>query len=84
MNVLAGGFVVLSLLTYGHSALRSRDRLPFVVEKGPCNMPVVRANPGVDHKMIVTIGPGKAQAKIRAIQPTICWEGAKRSEGISR
>jgi hypothetical protein len=46
----------------------------FRLERGPCNMPVVRANPDVDSRIIAPIAPGKHQAKIRVIEPTTCGE----------
>ena len=44
------------------------------VERGACNMPVVRANPGVDPKMILPRNPRAAEAKARIIEPRTCWE----------
>lgn len=105
MNVLIGGFAVLSLLVQAQSArtlaetpasagqmvtfvpawppkaqeLTDRARLRLNAlrpqpERGPCNMPVIRANSDIDPKMVVPIEQGKNQAKIRAVEPTICWE----------
>jgi hypothetical protein len=41
-------------------------------QRGPCNMPIVPANPDVDPRMIVPIPADGAQAKIRVVEPTIC------------
>jgi hypothetical protein len=40
--------------------------------RGPCNMPIVPANPDVDRRMIVPIPTDGADAKIRVVEPTIC------------
>ena len=40
--------------------------------RGPCNMPIVPANPDVDRRMIVPIPGDGADAKIRVVEPTIC------------
>ena len=45
------------------------------VERGPCNMPVVRARPEVDPRMVRPIDRRThSTAKIRVIEPKICWE----------
>ncbi len=49
-------------------ALPQRHQL----QRGPCNMPIVPANPDVDRRMIVPIPADGAHAKIRVIEPTIC------------
>lgn len=43
-------------------------------ERGACNMPMIRADAGVDPGSIVTIERGKTDYKIRAIEPLVCWE----------
>ena len=49
-------------------ALPQRHQL----QRGPCNMPIVPANPDVDRRMIVPIPADGAHAKIRVVEPTIC------------
>jgi hypothetical protein len=41
-------------------------------QRGPCNMPIVPANPDVDRRMIVPIPANGAHATIRVVEPTIC------------
>jgi len=41
-------------------------------ERGPCNMPIVRANPDVDPKMVIPHRAEGVDAKIRVIEPTVC------------
>ena len=41
-------------------------------QRGPCNMPIVPANPDVDRRLIVPIPADGADAKIRVVEPTIC------------
>ena len=43
-------------------------------ERGPCNMPIIRANPNVDPKIVMPIDRERIDAKIRAIEPAVCWE----------
>ena len=42
------------------------------VERGPCNMPIVRANPAVDPKMVVPLRTEGVDAKIRVIETGVC------------
>jgi hypothetical protein len=53
------------------------------VERGPCNMPVIRANSTVDPKMVVPV-PRDTDARIRVIGPTICGQRAARTEEVVR
>lgn len=45
------------------------------VLRGPCNMPVIVANPAVDTKIIVPIEKQNMEPKIRAIAPPVCGPG---------
>jgi hypothetical protein len=69
-------------LTEDLRALRESvaSRTP-AVERGPCNMPIVRANPAVDPKMVVPLRTEGVDAKIRVIEPGVC---GKRTEGHIR
>jgi hypothetical protein len=42
------------------------------LQRGPCNMPIVPANPDVDPGMLVPIPAEGVGAKIRVIEPTVC------------
>jgi hypothetical protein len=64
----AGPAVAAPTLTIGLSA-QVRHRSP---ERGPCNMPIVRANPEVDPKMVIPHRAEGVDAKIRVIEPTVC------------
>lgn len=44
------------------------------VERGACNMPTIRGDASVDPKSIVPIERGKTDHKIRAVEPSICWD----------
>ncbi|HJR59147.1 MAG TPA: hypothetical protein VJ813_07115 [Vicinamibacterales bacterium] len=55
-----------------------------VLERGPCNMPVIRANPQVDPKIVMPIERENSDPKIRVIGPTICGQKAARTEEIVR
>ena len=59
---------VLPLPSPAFSALPERHQ----PERGPCNMPIVPANPDVDRGMIVPIPADRVDAKIRIVEPTIC------------
>jgi hypothetical protein len=48
------------------------------VERGPCNMPIVRANPAVDPKMVVPLRTEGVDAKIRVIEPGVCGKLAEK------
>jgi hypothetical protein len=50
-----------------------RHRSP---ERGPCNMPIVPANPKVDPKMVIPHRAEGVDAKIRVIEPTVCVNAA--------
>ncbi|MBA2302077.1 MAG: hypothetical protein H0W08_05535 [Acidobacteria bacterium] len=69
------------------AALRRRHRALAPVsssqprlERGPCNMPIVRANPGIDAGIVVPIERGGSEAKIRVIEPTQCGQGPRAAE----
>jgi len=49
------------------------------VERGPCNMPMIRGHATVDPEILVPIERTNADPKIRAIQPSACWQGAQRT-----
>ena len=51
------------------------------VERGPCNMPIVRGNPSVDPKIVISHRAEGVDAKIRVIEPGVC---GKRAEGHTR
>ena len=53
-------------------------------ERGPCNMPIVPANPDVDPRMIVPIPKGRADAKIRVIEPGVCGHASIRGSHFVR
>jgi hypothetical protein len=42
------------------------------VERGPCNMPIIVANPDIDPRMVVPVERRNADAKIRVIEPRAC------------
>ena len=44
------------------------------VERGACNMPMIRGDARHDPKSIVPIERGKTDHKIRAVEPSVCWE----------
>ena len=47
-------------------------------ERGPCNMPIVPANPAVDPKMVIPHRPEGVDPKIRVIEPTVCGQQSAR------
>jgi len=49
------------------------------LERGPCNMSMVRATPGIDAGIVAPIEQGKG-AKIRVIEPVICGQGLRAAE----
>ena len=52
------------------------------VERGPCNMPMIRGDARLDPKSIVPIQRGNTEARIRAIQPSVCWDARPPEEVI--
>lgn len=56
-------------------AIPARER--YRVERGPCNMPIVRGNAAVDPRSIVPVERGTTDHKIRAVEPAVCWEKDK-------
>lgn len=44
------------------------------VERGACNMPMIRGDARVDPKSIVPIERDKTDHKIRAVEPSVCWD----------
>ena len=61
----------------------SRDMKPLVlerrnrVERGPCNMPIIVADPTVDLKMIFPVEQRNVDAKIRTAEPAACGGSLK-------
>jgi hypothetical protein len=56
----------------------SREAKPLVVERqnrverGPCNMPIIVADPTVDPRMILTVEQKNVDPKIRTVEPRAC------------
>jgi hypothetical protein len=61
-------------------SLSARENL---VERGPCNMPIVVANPAIDPKMVVPIERKHVDPKIRVVEPTACG-GLQQPAGSKR
>ena len=70
-------------------AIVSREVKPRVietrprVERGPCNMPIIVADPTVDPRMILTVEQKNVDAKIRTIEPRTCG-GALKPASIKK
>ena len=99
MNLLVGSVALLSVVVQSHQQAEHAKRALYEKlftlsqpgihranpqERGPCNMPMIRGNAQVDPKIVKPIEKGNMDPKIRAIVPTICWQGGARSEEVIR
>jgi hypothetical protein len=62
-------------VTIQHGRTPARAETTAQVLRGPCNMPIIVANPAVDPKMVVPIEKQGTEPKIRAIEPPVCGHG---------
>ena len=52
---------------------------PRVLQRGPCNMPMIVGTAQADPKIVKPIEKGNTDPKIRAIEPPVCWQGGARA-----